>query len=198
MKYTIAALVILLGLNVAGQSTQDFSKATRHEPSASLTGAYWQIPFAGKRILLQENGSGTFMAGHRTRHFSMKLSAGDLLSGSLYYAKVGKDLILLCEAQAGDAGYGFITRLDGRELRVRWKSRIDGFNVGPGLIEDMSAYVTAIGFIGKVDLSTGAFQWKHAGFYRKYDPSGAFNIFVRPRLAGRYHVQRGRCRRSGL
>ena len=48
---------------------------------------------------------------------------------------------------------GFIARLDGATLRMKWKRVIPRFNVGQGLLDGAFAYVTGIGFVGKVNLS---------------------------------------------
>lgn len=98
--------------------------------------------------------------------------------------------MLICEYSDVESGAGFITRLDGRTMRMKWKLSIPAFNVGPGLLEGESAYVTALGFVGKVDLRSGTYAWKHANLYRSTRTKGSaysdtdFNSFELPRVAG--------------
>ncbi len=60
-----------------------------------------------------------------------------------------------------------------------WKSeyieQIQGFNLGQPVINGQFAYVTAIGFVGKIDLRTGNYVWRHFNLYdnEKY----SFNSF---------------------
>lgn len=42
-------------------------------------------------------------------------------------------------------------------------------------------YVTAIGFVGKLDLNSGRFAWKNAELAR---PGGMYTYFDRPRIEG--------------
>ena len=44
------------------------------------------------------------------------------------------------------------------------------------LIVDNKAYISTIGFIGKLNLSTGKFEWKFDGLYR----DGKYNSFGTP------------------
>ena len=54
--------------------------------------------------------------------------------------------------------------------------------VGQGLMDNDNAYVTAIGFVGKVSLESGAYLWRRKGLYRQ--SSSAFNSFAVPELEG--------------
>jgi hypothetical protein len=114
------------------------------------------------------------------RRFNLRLDKGDSLQSAIYHADYQGDVVLICEVSDGESGEGFITKLDGQTLRMKWKQLIPAFNVGQGLIEDDHAYLTAIGFVGKVNLKSGAFAWKHSNLYRHDD----FNSFELPRVEG--------------
>jgi hypothetical protein len=120
----------------------------------------------------------------------LRLHKNDKLDGAVYFAEYENDLLLTCIVSDGLYGAGFITRLDGRTLAMKWKRSIPAFNVGRSLIEDDHAYVTAIGFVGKVNLKSGAFAWKHGDLYtsaRRNDGSygdSNFNSFERPKVEG--------------
>jgi len=124
------------------------------------------------------------------RRFNLRLYENDVLTRAVYHAEYDGDLLLICEYSDVESGAGFITRLDGRTLRTKWKRSIPAFNVGPGLIEGRFAYVTAIGFVGKVNLETGTYAWKHPNLYRTSSEKGStysdadFNSFELPKVEG--------------
>jgi hypothetical protein len=73
---------------------------------------------------------------------------------------------------------------------MKWKRSIPAFNVGQALIEEDHAYVTAVGFVGKVNLMSGTFAWKHDKLYtnglRNDDSYGDSNFtsFELPKVEG--------------
>ena len=103
------------------------------------------------------------------------------MARTLYFAEYQSDLILVCELTDGDHGSGFIARLDGSTLRMKWKQVFAAFNVGQGLLDGDYAYITGIGFIAKVNLQSGAFMWRHQNLYRP--SSGEFNSFDLPEVS---------------
>jgi hypothetical protein len=66
-------------------------------------------------------------------------------------------------------------------LRLKWQQRLPSLNVGEGAIEGNFAYVTAHGFIGKVDLESGNFVWSVRDSFRAHD---TFNAFEPPEIDG--------------
>ncbi|MCM3869326.1 MAG: hypothetical protein ND895_01345 [Pyrinomonadaceae bacterium] len=98
----------------------------------------------------------------------------------IYHAEHEGDVLLVFGVSDGDYGWGFIARLDGQTLRMKWKREIPGFNLGQGLIEGDHAYLTAIGFIAKLNLKSGTYSWKHKNLYR----DGDFNSFKLPAVQG--------------
>jgi hypothetical protein len=58
---------------------------------------------------------------------------------------------------------------------VIYTNDIWGFNLGQPIIKGKKSYVTSIGFVGKLDLKTGKYDWKHNNLYdhQKY----SFNNF---------------------
>ena len=80
--------------------------------------------------------------GRRTDRFSravsfdLRIARGFRLDRAIYYAEYQGDLLLISEITDEESGAGFITRLDARTLRMKWKREIPAFNIGQGLIED--------------------------------------------------------------
>lgn len=97
----------------------------------------------------------------------------------LWTAPYRGDLLCIYQTTDGQEGAGQVTRLDRRTLRSRWTATIPGFNLGPALLDGSAAYVTAIGFAGRLNLETGRYTWKHPGLREKY--RGHFNAFQQPR-----------------
>ena len=122
------------------------------------------------------------------RSFKLPLNS-NYLDAQIQYADYRGDVLLICETSDSEYGIGFITRLDGRTLKMKWKRTIPGFNLGQGLLESNHAYVTAIGFVGKVNLETGTYAWKRNELYKNSQQTGRysdddFNSFELPKLEG--------------
>ena len=71
-----------------------------------------------------------------------------------------------------------IARIDGETLIPKWVTDFGGFNIGLPIIRANSLYVTSIGAIGKVDIDTGEFLWKHTDLYDQ--DTQDFNSFKAP------------------
>jgi hypothetical protein len=72
----------------------------------------------------------------------------------------------------------FVTRLDPKTNTQKWTASIPAFSLGQPVMEDRYAYVTCIGFVGKLDLENGGYAWKHDQLYDQ--ESYAFNSFEEP------------------
>ena len=99
----------------------------------------------------------------------------------LYVAEHEADLVLVGELSNGLDGAGFAVRLGGTTHKTKWRAWISGFNVGDALLHERFAYVTAIGFVAKLDLATGRYAWRHDDLFPK---NNAFNNFAKPALEG--------------
>lgn len=130
---------------------------------------------------ISNRGKGYVKIDGSTRSFNLRLLRYDRLE-RLYSAEYEQDLLILGGITDGESGAGFLARLDTKTMKLKWKRAIPAFNVGLGLIHERHAYVTAIGFIGKINLDSGAYAWKHNHLYDY--PTGAFNSFVAPEISG--------------
>ena len=75
-----------------------------------------------------------------------------------------------------------VVRFDRRELSVQWTARQFGFNAASAVFENGFLYVAAIGTVGKLDLESGRYAWRHDDLYER--STGAFNAFASPRISG--------------
>lgn len=131
------------------------------------------------RVAVDGHGNGTVHRDSRfVSSFALPLDKGDL--ERLYYLDYGGDVVIIFEASDGESDWGGIIRLDPGAASTRWTQHIPAFNVGPGTLERAGLYVTAIGFIARVDMHSGRYAWKHERLY--CEANGAFNAFTAPRL----------------
>lgn len=187
-KATIGVALLLLMSSVLGQQrTSSPSKLKDLRTFTEVKGQPEYQPSSFKystsiyKYGISSSGRGRRTGGRITaRYFSLRLDKGDSLQRAIYHAEYEGDVLLVCEVSDGEGGAGFIIKLDGQTLRMKWKRWIPAFNIGQGLIEGDHAYLTAIGFVAKVNLKSGAFAWKHGNLYRNDD----FNSFELPRVEG--------------
>jgi outer membrane protein assembly factor BamB len=145
--------------------------------------AAFEFEMGGFNYHVRQNGNGWRKKGEKTRRFNLRLDDGGL--ERVYFHDYGGRLLLVCEVGDGGYGSGFVTLLEQPSMRGLWRQHIPGFNVGEPLREGRSLYVTGIGFVGKLDLGTGEFDWKQEDLYdtREGVPKH-FNSFEKPELAG--------------
>ena len=75
-----------------------------------------------------------------------------------------------------------VVRFDRRELSVQWSARPFGFTSTSPVFENGFLYLAAIGTVGKLDLESGRYAWRHDNLYER--STGAFNSFASPRISG--------------
>lgn len=137
----------------------------------------------GFSYYIKQNGNGWRKKGDRVRRFNLRLDHGGL--ERVYFSEYDGGLLLVCEVGDGGYGGGFVTLLGQPSMRARWKQSIPAFNVGHPLREGRRLYVTGVGFVGKLNLDTGEFDWKHDDLYDKREGgSTAFTSFEAPELVG--------------
>ena len=140
----------------------------------------FEFSLDGYQYIVTKNGMGKRTKGTSDVHsFRLALVGGDNVE-RVFYAEHESNLLLLCEVGNYESGEGFITSLDQRTLRAKWRRKIPSFNIGRGLIEGDHAYLTALGFIAKFDLNRGVYVWQHSNMFRW----GDFDSFELPRLTG--------------
>jgi hypothetical protein len=95
----------------------------------------------------------------------------------IYYLEYQGDMLLIYEASDRAYGWGYVVRLNQKTQKVRWIAPISGYDLGPGLVEGNSLYLTAADLIAKLDLVSGTFAWQHLDLTKKYSSSfAAFDL----------------------
>ncbi len=131
---------------------------------------------SGFQYSVTADGRGVRSASARApQRFRLRLDRGAWIE-RLWYLPVGHDIVLIYEDTDGEEGAATVVRLTGDTLRARWSAHIPGFNTGEAAMDQDHLYVTAIGFIAKLNLSSGRYAWSHTGLYA----DGRFNSFKRP------------------
>lgn len=102
---------------------------------------------------------------------------------AIQYGVDDKFLYLLFEVYDGEGAGSKISKLYRDTLEILWTNALHGFNCfnsGESLGTRKFVYVTSTGFIGKIDLETGKFIWKHGN---EIDIA-LFNSFKKPEKVG--------------
>ncbi len=118
--------------------------------------------------------------GKVTHKFSIPLDKGVRIY-KVQHLKYEGDLILIYEYKDYESAGGSVTRVDGNTFETRWTLRTWAVNISEPLLNLKYLYVAGIGFVGKIDLDTGRYAWKHTDLYR--DP-WYYNMFDKPRIEG--------------
>ncbi len=110
--------------------------------------------------------------------FCLKLFDGDYIENLTYYA-YKEYLLIVYHIASEEHGGGALVLLNPLDGSFVWSTKIPGFNLNAGPIENDAIYITAIGFVGKLDLNQGRFLWYHEGLFQR---NGSFSSFKAPRI----------------
>jgi hypothetical protein len=116
---------------------------------------------------------------NKRQEIDLKLNKNNTIEG-IQYVQLEKDIIIIYGVTDGDGAAGSVSRLDGQKLDIKWSVWVPAFNISTGLIESNYLYLAGIGFVSKINLQTGKFEWKHDNLYdNKYF---SFNSFETPKI----------------
>ncbi|MCJ7525881.1 MAG: hypothetical protein MUP71_11785 [Candidatus Aminicenantes bacterium] len=97
---------------------------------------------------------------------SYRISARDLTISEdeyilqVFYANFEDDLILIFSRSNDENGNIVVCRIDFMKVLVKWKAELPSMNPSYGIIEGHYLYQAGVGFISKINLDSGAFEWK--------------------------------------
>ncbi len=125
-----------------------------------------------------ESGTGK----ERPRNFSLPSGRkGHMVR--LYYLVYENDLLLIYEFSDARLGWGYLVRLNQRTLKVKWAIAINGYNIGPGLMETTNdVYLSAANLFARFDLRTGKYVWQQEDPQKQFPL--AFSGFQLPVVEG--------------
>lgn len=139
-----------------------FRQARGTGASAEAPPEAFEFELSGYSYHVRNNGAGRRMKDGRTRLFNLRLEGRDFIE-RVYFAEYESNVILVCQVSDGDAGEGFVVRLEQPSMRARWRRIIPAFNVGMPARDGTSLYLTAARFVARLDLKTGEYIWEHEG-----------------------------------
>lgn len=134
----------------------------------------------GERYVIAPSGTGQRRtASNIPRPFVLPVDT-DLYIELLGFTRVDGDPVFLVVETDEESGAGFVVRLDSMSLAQKWKAKVPGFDLGYALRDGQYLYMTGIGSVGKLDVNSGQYAWRHDGLYAREK----FNNFERPLVRG--------------
>lgn len=137
-----------------------FQEARVLDPNATPGTAAFEFEMHGFAYRVSANGNGRRTKGSKVRGFNLRLDRGESISRA-FYSEFEGDLLLLLHTNIGGIGLGFVTKLEQPSMRGLWRQRIPAGDVGHTLRDGHSLYVTGLGFVGRLDLRTGEYDWQY-------------------------------------
>lgn len=89
----------------------------------------------------------------------------------LYFAQRNRDIFFFYTDMATDGVGSFVKRMSLDSGEILWETELDGYSFSKPLIKEQFAYIGTIGFIGKLKLKSGTFDWKYSWIDRKELPN---------------------------
>jgi len=101
----------------------------------------------------------------------------------MYFLEYENDLLLIYELSDERLGWGYLVRLNQKTMKTKWAIPINGYNIGPALLEAANeVYLSAANFLARLDLTTGRYVWQQEDPQKQF--ALAFNGFRLPVLDG--------------
>lgn len=95
---------------------------------------------------------------------------------NIYLYVYDNDFIIFFTETDFEDSFSYAKRINSKTKQIVWSNPIYAFNLGTPIIIDNNAYVSTLGFVGKLDLNSGKYIWRHEDLY----DDGKFNAFENP------------------
>ena len=145
--------------------------------------SFFIFPTTNSGYTIRADGYAESSSGKaRPRNFSLPLGqSGHMVR--FYFLEHENDLLLIYELSDERLGWGYLVRLNQKTLKPKWALPINGFNIGPGLVDTASdVYLSAANLFARVDLKTGTYAWQQVDPQKQF-PLG-FAGFRLPQFEG--------------
>jgi hypothetical protein len=170
----IAAFVVSAPARLVGQEWVMAAK------TGERRAAEYRFTSSGQEYVVKANGSLAVSAGNG---FKLPVSNGDFIE-TLYALGTGDQVAIAYQAQNDETVVSRLVSLSLPGLDRRWEAQVGGLNLGLPAVASGYAYVTAAGFVGKIDLASGRWAWRQDDLTKKYN---RFESFGQP-VVGRGFV----------
>ncbi len=173
MKTLTSILLTILVITVASAQQPANPSSTETDKWRS----FFMFLVDGRGYTIRGDGFGeTDSRKSRVRNFNLRLDYHGHIE-HLYFLEYENDLVLIYEASEELKGWGYVARLNQNTMKAKWVTPVNGYNIGPSLVEGKYAYLTAARLIAKLDLQSGAYAWQ-----QKLQENDAFEAFRLPRI----------------
>jgi hypothetical protein len=174
-------------LQESANQRKDFTKVKSNSSSLSRNSIF-NFSSSGSKYKIKADGSGVRESANlKPIKFNLKIASSDFIE-SLSFLDFEDTILIIASITDNEGSNGSVYSLKKNNSQVKWVANIPGFNIGDVTIEDNYAYITAIGFISKLDLRSGKYSWKHLNLYQN---NRAFGFFDRPEIQGKVVIFRG-------
>lgn len=150
-----------------------FSKARATFDRSSRLPAFFTISMGSQNYVLTWNKKKPELKDKDTwQHIQIKIHGSYEFIEKLYFAKfhdekrLADDVVLAYEAidLDGERATSFIACIEQKQKKgpkIRWTTSIDGYNLGEPIMRGRYIYITAVGYVAKIDLEKGKIVWQH-------------------------------------
>jgi hypothetical protein len=145
--------------------------------------SFFKFSTKGGGYIVRADGFAEVHSGKaRARLFSLPLGrSGHMVR--FYFLEHEDDVLLIYELSDERLGWGYLVRLNQKTLKPKWALPINGFNIGPGLVDSTNnAYLSAANLFARVDLKTAKYVWQQEDPQKQF-PLGFYG-FRLPQLEG--------------
>jgi len=191
MNIAVTLFFILIAYAGPARSQEPSLSSPAEEQSFTAVGrigdpgyrSFFNFPTKSGGYIVRADGFAEVHSGKgRPRNFSLPLGrSGHMVR--FYFLEHENDLLLIYELSDERLGWGYLVRLNQKTLKPKWALPINGFNIGPGLVDNTSnAYLSAANLFARVDLKTAKYVWQQEDLQKQF--SLGFDGFRLPQLAG--------------
>lgn len=166
--------------------------ASDSEPVEAIEARYTQWPdpdtmliyIDGMRYKVASNGNIFAPDGQRRYRIGNKGSLD-----VLYFVQKGVSLLLFFTDVTSDGAANYAERIDIQTGKVLWTTNVAGVAMNKPIIRGQFAYMASSGFVGKLKLKNGQYDWKYSGLntngrFEKFQeigfPSSREVVFIAP------------------
>ncbi len=121
--------------------------------------------FEGSQYTLFPNGKIEILKPNN-HIVSLKLDTKEIIEEAYFYSYKNNFIVFYTETDYDCSG-SFVECFEKDSYKLQWKNEIGGFNLSNPIILDSLCYVASIGFVGKLNLNSGKYFWKHDDLYEK-------------------------------
>ena len=185
VSFLLASVCVPLHTN-SFQPTVPFTRVERiGEPNARF---FFVFSTSERNYAIRHDGHGEGSSATVMRkNFDLRMDGATRLE-RLYFAEYEGDLLLAYAVTTSNGDWGYVSRFNQKTMKLLWTRPLSVERLGPGVVDDGSAYFGAANSLFKIDMKTGALLWQQAQVAGDFDlpvVKSETLIFTETREAGR-------------